>query len=207
VRIEQERTSEVILLTLQSGESIAATAIAQGAINARRTTEVDVSASSHNIHAGVDVVGKGKFSLNPFKIEKSLEIVATAGYRFDQSWTSSTQTVWDPAQNDLARLESEQALQQAINQAAILNANSAATIKTLMLQTAELAIEKKIAFEEMNRLFAEHNDLLNQYNHFLNLRAQAQADVVDSNLANPAFRILRDQTTVEAARSIDVAAQ
>jgi hypothetical protein len=30
---------------------------------------------------------------------------------------------------------------------------------------------------------------------------------VDSNLANPAFRILRDQTTVEAARSIDVAAQ
>jgi hypothetical protein len=207
VRIEQERNGQVILLTLQSGESIAATAIAQGAINARRTTEIDVSASTHNIHAGVDVQAKASFSLNPFQIGKSLEVMASAGYRFDQSWTSSTQTVWDPAQNELARLESEQALQQAASQAAILNANSAATIRTLMLQTAELAIEKKIAFEEMNRLLAEHNDLLNQYNHFLNLRSQAQADVVDSNLANPAFRILRDQTTVEAARSIDIAAQ
>lgn len=98
-------------------------------------------------------------------------------------------------------------MQQAINQADILNANSAATIKTLLLQTAELAIEKRLAFEEFNRLLSEHNDLYDQYSHFLNLRAQASADLVDSNLANPAFRILRDQTTVEAARSIDVAAQ
>ncbi|MCB0108971.1 MAG: hypothetical protein KDE53_23780, partial [Caldilineaceae bacterium] len=36
---------------------------------------------------------------------------------------------------------------------------------------------------------------------------QARADLIDSNLANPAFRLLRDQSTVEASRSIAVAAQ
>jgi hypothetical protein len=115
--------------------------------------------------------------------------------------------VWDPAAKELAKLESAQALQQAVNQAQVLNANSAATIKSMLLQSAELSIEEKIQLEEMNRLASEHNDLVTQYNNFLNLREQARADVVDSNLANPAFRILRDQSTVEAARSIDVAAQ
>jgi hypothetical protein len=206
VVIEQERTGKVIQLTLQSGEQLAATAIAQGAINARRTTEIDLSTRSHNIHAGVEVQKKGGFSLDPTKWA-SIEVILSAGYRFDQTWTSTTQTVWDPAQEQLAALESEQALKQAINQAEILNANSEATIKTLLLQIAELAIEKQIAFEEMNRLLSEHNDLVSQYNQMLNLREQARADVVDSNLANPAFRILRDQTTLEAARSIDVAAQ
>jgi hypothetical protein len=206
VRIEQERTNKVIELTLQNGDIIAATAIAQGAINAHRTTQIDVSASSHNVHAGVEVRKSFGFSLDPTKWAKA-ELILSTGYRFEHSWTSSTQTVWDPAQEELAQLESAQALQQAINQAAITNANSVATIKTLLLQTAELAIEKEIQLKEMNRLLSEHNDLVNQYNQFLNLREQARADVVDSNLANPAFRILRDQTTIEAGRSIDVAAQ
>lgn len=121
--------------------------------------------------------------------------------------TGSIQAIWDPEQEELGRLESAQALRQAVNQADIIGANSAATIKTMLLQSAELAIEMEIQLKEMNRLLSEHNDLVNQYNHFLNLREQARADLIDSNLANPAFRILRDQTTVEAARSIDVAAQ
>ena len=207
VRIEQERTEKVIQLTLANGDVISATAIAQGVINAERTTEVSGRSSSHNIHASVEVRKETGWNINPLKWKAGVELIASAGYRFEHSRTSSTQTVWDPAQKELAQLEGALALQQAINQAEILNANSAATIKTLLLQTAELAIEKKIVLEEMNRLFSEHNDLVNQYNQFLNLREQARADLVDSNLANPAFRILRDQTTVEAARSIDVAAQ
>ncbi|MCX6047963.1 MAG: hypothetical protein NT075_22920 [Chloroflexi bacterium] len=207
VRIEQERTGKVIQLTLQNGDIIAATAIAQGAINALRITNIDVSANSANLYAGVEVRGSAKVSINPLAWDAGFEEILSAGTRFEHSETNSSQTVWDPQQEDLAKLESEQALQQAINQAEVLNANSAATIKTLLLQTAELAIEKKIVLQEMNRLLSEHNDLINQYNQFLNLREQARADLVDSNLANPAFRILRDQTTVEASRSIAVAAQ
>lgn len=207
VRIEEERAGKVIQLTLQSGEIIAATAIAQGVINARRTTEIEATSNTHNIHAGVEIRKSGKFGINPLSWDASTELIVSGGYKFEHTRTSSTQTVWDPAQEELAALESEQALKQAINQAEILNANSAATIRTLLLQTAELAIEKQIVLEEMNRLLSEHNDLVGHYNHFLNLRAQAQADVIDSNLANPAFRILRDQSTLEAARSIDIAAQ
>lgn len=206
VQIEQARANQVIELTLQSGDIISATAIARGVINAERTTEISVESSSDTLHAGIETRTELSLSLNPFDWAK-ITTTAFGGYRHEHSWTSSTQTVWDPDQIELAKLEGAQALQQAINQADVISATTAATIKTMLLQTAELAIEKEILLQEMNRLSAEHNDLVNQYNHFLNLREQAKADLVDSNLTNPAFRILRDQTTIEATRSLDVAAQ
>lgn len=212
VEIEEERSAEVIRLTLESGDSIAATAIARGVINAIRTTDTKVVANSHNVHAGLETRTSGSLGLklgsNP-KLEfgASVDTIISAGYRFEHSRTRSTQTVWDPAQKELAELESAQALQQAVNQADIIGANSAATVRNLLLQTSELAIEEEIVFKEMNRLVSEHNDLVNQYNHFLNLREEARENLVDSHLANPAFRILRDQSTIEAARSHDIAAQ
>lgn len=206
VQIEQDRADQVIRLTLKNGDIIAATAVAQGVINAHRTTETEITTRSHNIHAGVESTIELKWSLNPFDwASKSTK--AFAGYRFEWSRINSTQEVWDPAATELAKLESAQALQQAVNEAAIIGANTAATIKTLLLQTTELAIEEKIQLQELNRLAAEHNDLVAQYEHFLNLREQARADLIDSNLANPAFRLLRDQSTLEASRSINVAAQ
>ena len=207
VQIEQERTNQVIQLTLQSGDIIAATAIARGAINAYRETKSVVGAASASVYTSGEIRQTGSFGINPFKWDASTEVILTTGFRFEASVTGSIQAIWDPEQEELGRLESAQALRQAVNQADIIGANSAATIKTMLLQSAELAIEMEIQLKEMNRLLSEHNDLVNQYNHFLNLREQARADLIDSNLANPAFRILRDQTTVEAARSIDVAAQ
>lgn len=207
VEIEEERTNKVIQLTLEGGEIISATALARGAINAVRTTTTGVASSSASVYAGVEVQQKASVGVNPLNWDVSTAVIASTGIRVEASVMGSVQTVWDPEQKKLARLEGSLALQQAINQAEIINANSAATIKTLLLQTAELSIEKEVVLAEMNRLAAEHNDLVNQYNQFVNLREQARADLVDSNLANPAFRILRDQTTVEAARSIDVAAQ
>lgn len=207
VQIEQERTNQVIQLTLQNGDMIAATAIARGVINSYRETKSVVGAASASVYTSGEVRKTASFGVNPFKWNAGAEVILTAGFRFEASVTGSIQAIWDPEQEELGRLESAQALQQAVNQADIIGANSAATIKTMLLQSAELAIEMEIQLKEMNRLLSEHNDLVNQYNHFLNLREQARADLIDSNLANPAFRILRDQTTVEAARSIDVAAQ
>lgn len=207
VQIEQERTNQVIQLTLQSGDIIAATAIARGVINSYRETKSVVGAASASVYTGGEVRQSASFGINPLEWNASTEVILTTGFRFEASVTGSIQAIWDPEQEELGRLESAQALRQAVNQADIIGANSAATIKTMLLQSAELAIEMEIQLKEMNRLLSEHNDLVNQYNHFLNLREQARADLIDSNLANPAFRILRDQTTVEAARSIDVAAQ
>ena len=131
-----------------------------------------ISSKSHNFHAGVEVRTEFKLGLNPLewgKIGKS----ASTGYKHERSRTNSSQTVWDPAQEALAQLEGAQALQQAINQADIVETNSAATVKNILLQTAELAIEEEILRQEFNRLSAAHNDLVNQYENLLNLRAQA----------------------------------
>lgn len=116
-------------------------------------------------------------------------------------------TVWDPSSTKLGSISGVQALQSAILQADISNANSEATIRNLLLQQSELFIELDIAFREWNRLVDEHRQLKERYQNLLNLRAQAQADVAGSFFSNPAFRLLRDHTTVEAARSHGLAAQ
>lgn len=207
IEIEQQRAQQVIDFTLANGDVISATALAQGAINAQRTTTTTLESSTDNIHAGAEhrtIISGGIW---PWDWDVKGEAIISAGYRHEWSWTDSTQTVWDPSAEALAELQGAQALQQAIIESEIISVTSAATVKTMALQISELLIEREILLEEQNRLGAEQNDLVNQYNHLLNLRNQARADLVDSNLANPAFRILRDQTTVEASRSIDVAAQ
>lgn len=207
IEIEQQRATQVIQLTLQNGDTIAATEMARGLINAVRTTETLVESSTHDWYAGVELRETARWSIKPWEWGLQVDLIGTQGYRYSRSTTSSTTTVWDPAQIELARLNGAQALQQAITEAQIQGANSAATIRTMALQLAELVIQEEILYAEMNRLSAEHNDLVNQYHHWLNLRIQAQANQLDSYLNNPAYRILRDQSTVEAARSIGVAAQ
>jgi hypothetical protein len=207
IEIEQTRAGRVIQLTLKNGDTIAATEMARGLINAVRTTEMTVESSTHDWYAGAEVRETAKFSIKPWEWGLQVDVIGTQGYRYSRSNTSSTTTVWDPDQIELARLNSAQAVQQAVSEAEITGANSAATIRTMALQLSELAIQEQIQLAELNRISAEHNDLVNQYHHWLNLRLQAQANQLDSYLNNPAYRILRDQSTVEAARSIGVAAQ
>jgi hypothetical protein len=98
-------------------------------------------------------------------------------------------------------------VQQAATQAQITGANSNATIRNLLLEQADLMIELDLAINEWNRLSAAHNHLVEKYENLLNLRAQAQDDLLDSYLNNPAYRILRDTKTIEASRSHGKAAQ
>jgi hypothetical protein len=115
--------------------------------------------------------------------------------------------VWDPAAEELGRLNGLRDVQQAATQAAIAGANSEATIRNLLLRQAELLIEMDIAIDEYNRVAAEHNHLVQKYRNWINLRAKAQENLLDSYLNNPAYRILRETETVEAARSHGLAAQ
>ena len=210
MEIEQERNGEVIQITLANGEQIALLEFEKGVINSYRITEALVEQDTDELYYGAEA--RSTFSaginINPtkwFGWENSVS--ASGGYRHSSATTSSITAVWDPAAIELGELSSLQALQNAVADAAIQNANSVATIKTLMLQQAELMIELELAIAEFNRLADEHKMLRERYHNIFNLRVIAQDNVADSYLSNPAYRILRDSLTVEAARSHGLAAQ
>jgi hypothetical protein len=220
MRIEQQRTNRVIEITLANGEQMALLEYEKGVIGAYRTTEAYVESNSDETYYGAElqtstsvgfsfppIIGKDGKGRSPFGFSASVTASASAGYRHSSGKVSSISTVWDPASEKLGQINSVQALQNAVLQAEITGANSEATIKNLMLQQSELLIELDIAFREWNRLVDEHRQLKERYQNLLNLRAQAQADVASSYFSNPAFRLLRDHTTVEAARSHGLAAQ
>lgn len=218
MEIEQQRAGEIIRITLENGEEMALLEYEKGVIAAYRTTESYVEAQSDETYYGGELRTTTSlgFSFPPslggkdgsgFGFSASISASGFTGYRHSSSSVSSIQTVWDPASEQLGAISSVQALQSAVMQAEITNANSQATIRNLMLQQAELMIELDIAFTEWNRLTDEHQRLVERYHNLLNLRAQAQSDLASGNLSNPAFRLLRDHTTVEAARSHGLAAQ
>ena len=217
---EQERAAEVIRLTMENGEEMALLEYEKGVINSFRTTESYVQSDSSDTYYGSELraTTSGGFSFPPnfgggsdgaskFGFSASLSLSGFGGYRHSSSEVSSIQTVWDPAAEELASISGIQTLRNAVLQADITNANSVATIKNLMLQQAEVLVELDITFQEWNRLVDEHQRLQERYHHLLNLRAQVRADLADSNLSNPAFRLLRDHQTLEAARSHGLAAQ
>ena len=209
VKIEQERAGKVIQLTLKSGQQMAAYEYIKGLIESVRTTRAIGDTSSEETYHGdefrVEVSAGFNFPLPSFGYKES------ASFAFGQRWSDSHQesvtTVWDPAAKQLGSITSLEQVQQAAKEAAITNANSEATIRNLLLQQAQLMIEVNLAGNEYNRVVLEHNQLVDRYHNWLNLRIQAQDNVADSYLTNPAYRILRDSLTVEAARSHAEAAQ
>ena len=207
IQIEQDRAGQVINITLQGGEALSALSYAIGVRQAYRETRTVTNSTTDEWYNDTGVKVSGGFSLNPFNWFGSIQVSASSGYRHSRSKTTSVAKIWDPAQEEIGRLNGLRDVQQAATQAEITGANSDATIRNLLLQQADLMIELDMAINQWNRLSAEHNHLVEKYRNLLNLRAQAQSDLLDSYLNNPAYRILRDTTTVEASRSHGIAAQ
>jgi len=208
VEIEEQRASRVITITLEGGAVLSATEYAKGVLNSYRVTDAFVTATTDDWYIGDERRFSASFNLGyppSFGISGSKSFFD--GYKHSRSETQSITAVWDQNQIALGMLNSIQALQQAAIQADIIGANSEATIRNILLQEAELMIEKDIATAEYNRLAAEHNHLVETYHNWLDLQVKAQDNFLDSYLNNPAYRILRDSLTVEAARSHGLAAQ
>jgi hypothetical protein len=210
VQIEQERNGKVIEITLANGEQMALLEYDKGILGAYHVTEAIVEQETDERYGGAEARSTVSAGINIrpdkwFGWDNSISVFG--GYRHSQASTSSLTAVWDPSAIELGSINSAQALQNAAAEAEILNANSAATIKTLMLQQAELMIELEIAVAEFNRLADEHKMLKERYHNLFNLRVVAQDNVANSYLSNPAYRILRDSLTVEAARSHGLGAQ
>ena len=114
-----------------------------------------------------------------------------------QSWGHS----WNPYAPKIAHLTKLKDLRQSAERAEIEGANSIATIRTLLLEHADLVIERDLAIQEFNQLADEHNQLVEKRKNLLNLKAQAETNMLVSYLNKPEYRVLQEALTVESARS------
>lgn len=208
IEIEQQRAGRVINLILEGGRQVSAIEHARGILNYETTTDAVANTNTFDLYGGVEArVTASVCICFPITggVEASLSVFG--GTRWSKTHTSSTQTTINYNAIALGQLNSLQALEQATNQASVEGANSEATIKGLLLQQVSKLIQYDLAINRYNQVAAEHNALVDQYHLWLNLWNQAQDNLADSYLNNPAYRIMRDHWTVESSRSFNLAAQ
>jgi len=221
IKLEEERASKVIAIELQKGQTISAAELAIGKLEAFKQTHTQIASSEEQVYDGVESTARAyvqveaKISTNPLNNEASatsgleLAVQGTTGYQHSETWSNSTETLWDPNAAKIGAWNSIKALKEAESTAAIEGANSEAVIRNLLLLQSERLIDYDLAGLEFNKLSAEHNHLAQRYNRALNGRAQADDDVlqVDSHSANPAYRIMRDSLILQAVDDLNKAAQ
>jgi len=225
IEIEEERAGQVIDVTLGLGQEIAAIELAIGKLESYRLSHSEITSSENQIHTGVEI-GRRQYTqveasvcldLNPLKLGGGITVKggvemyldANFGYNYSKTWINSSELKWDPNAQVIRGYQGVQALKEAEAQATIEGANSAAVIKNLLLQQSEQLLEVEIALEAFNKAAAEHNHLAQRYSRLLNKRALAVNRVIrhNSHLVNPAYRIMRDTLTVQAAEANAQAAQ
>ncbi|MBN1148022.1 MAG: PKD domain-containing protein, partial [Anaerolineales bacterium] len=218
VLVEQERAEQVITVRLGLGNDLSAAELAIGALRKERTVDTSVTSSEDQLHAGVEVAVEAylqqeyKFGLLPgweFKGGFKESLTAKAGYNHAWTWIGSTEEITDWNEGQIGEWESDKALKQAVAEADIEGANSAAVVKNLLLQELEALEEYKVAIAECNKLVAEGDYLAERRSRLLNMREQAIDRVAshNSHLLNPAYRIWRDSLTTQSLRAHALAAQ
>jgi hypothetical protein len=212
IEIEQQRAESVINIINANAERINAIELARGMTQAYRTTETIMKTQEMKVRVGIEDRLTVQANMNPMGCAAG-GCGATytrsfyAGVEWGWTTAETSQTTFDPTQLQLGELSGLQALQQAMSQVAIEGTNKEAYVQRKFLERAELLIQLDIAINEWNRHLAVHNQLVADYEHWLNLRELARNDLADSYLTNPAYRILRDSATFEAARSHAIAAR
>lgn len=187
---EQERAGHIINLVLENGQTMSAwdyTIALKSSYSEGR---------SHSVSVGTS-----------FGVSCGFPSGCSASRSISRSVSTSKSRSWNPNAPEIAHLTSLKTIRQSAERAQIEGANSEAAIRNLLLEQADLMLERDLTIQEFNQLSAAHNHLVQKYRNLLNLRAQAQEDLLDSYLNNPAYRILRDTTTIEASRSHAIAAQ
>jgi hypothetical protein len=219
IKIEEQRAGQVIRITSGLARTIGAIELAIGKLNAYQTTSSVIDATSDTWHVEVEAEERAyaktsvTVSANPLEVDASVEVgvevsmSARAGYRHEQSRTEEVETTFSVNALIIGQYESMRALQEAEAACQIEGANSAAEIRNLLLDQSELLIEHELALMAWNKLADEHNFLVDRYHYLMNQRELAIEGIVTSYLNNPAYRILRDTANIEAARSMNLAAQ
>ncbi|MEM8862647.1 MAG: hypothetical protein AAGD96_30425, partial [Chloroflexota bacterium] len=224
IRVEEERAGQVIEVILAGGQRASAYQLALGKLNAMKTTETVVSSESVSgykdikleTNAGIKV--SGKVSANPLDCilgdctvssESYIETVfgSSIGTKLETTTMSTSQTVWSPTEAIIANYNSISELKAAEANAKIEGANSAALIKSLLIQQSELLVQVEIAQTQFNQVVNEHNMLVDRYFLTLTQRGSTVAALQESYLSKPYFRLFRDGAALEAARTLEQAQQ
>jgi hypothetical protein len=134
-------------------------------------------------------------------------VAASVGFNYESSQVDTAEKTWDPNAQAIAGYESLQTLREAERDAQIEGANSNAYIKQKLLEQSELLGEWEIALVELNKVAAEHNQLVAQYRFLTDQRAQTIDSIRSGYLAKPYFRLERDSAAARASDTLDRAVQ
>jgi len=226
IKIEQERAGKVISVTFSTGEQMNAYELGIGALQAVKFTGSSMVSAETQAYTGAETTSKayakaeigvnseltnwGTFGAK-FEVLAGVEtaVKAKAGLLQTFSWASQIGVEFDESALPIAGITGAKALREAEANATIEGANSAATIKNLLLQQSELLIETDIAVEELNKLMAEHNQLSAKRTRLLNQRGVAVSGAIQANAQRngPAYRVMADALTVQADEAFALAAQ
>lgn len=227
IKIENDSAEQEIQIVTAKGVTIGMLQYQQGIENAFRTTSVNSvsrtdekfgsSTKSNTFYIDTNVKVSGKGGFNPLKWDFGAEASVTTGDRFEKVWQSgsrwanttvnSTSQSIDLGQIRVGELQQLQQLRETMAQADLIGVQNKKIIRKMLLEQAEKLIQVDIAYKQMDRLINEHNQLATQYRFLLNERERALAHFTQDYRTNPAWRILRNHHTLQAARSLDVAQQ
>jgi hypothetical protein len=221
IQTEQERADQVITVVLEAGRAISAVDLAIGKLQANKTTRTLATSSESEFHTNWSLSAEAWLEVG-FKLSTQVgnneayasgavktTLAAGIGGEYKDSQVDTTQTEWDPSAEAIGAYEGIKELKQAEKDAAIEGANSAATIRNLLLSQSEALEEWEIATGELNQVILEHNILVEKRSRLLNLYAQAVPMIMtyNSHLLNPAYRLWRDSLTIQSSKAHSLAAQ
>lgn len=227
IKIEQDRASQIIQVTLQTGEQISAEEQSIGMLKAYRevttsstTTEIWAPGSDPNDpSSGAYWLDFGKDALNCLLSGATAGALGDgcqgnndnlfgaigdlAGIEDKPTAIETVDTISDPNQNQIGVHKGMIAIRDATRDATITGANSNAEIRRLLLEQADLLIEYEIAVDELNRVIVERNLLIQQHRRALSEYLRLINNIQDDFISRPPYRIIRDQTANNAESARD----
>ncbi|HSH05324.1 MAG TPA: choice-of-anchor Q domain-containing protein, partial [Anaerolineae bacterium] len=214
IAIEEERAGQTISITLGAANDISLAQLQIGKLNATQTINTTFTSDTQSareslttaVTAGYKVSIETEASTNPFnnsasvKSEAYVETSVTAAVEIaaEQTRGSTEEKVSNPNLEAIAQYESRQLLRQAEADAAIIGADSAATIRQLLLDQSDALIERDIAQAEFNAVFIDHNTLILQYQTLLSAHID-DTDAYQDYFNKPAYRLIYDSTSSQFA--------
>lgn len=220
----QALNETVITVLLGNGKALAADELAKAKLRAHVRTESTIDTATLSNFWGSEQTGSGyvkgwlggqvnitveaspspgvtiDIPLGGFEAGMEAALACTNGYQHENANTTSTEVTFIPNEEKLGDIDSLAQLRQAEADAQITGAENQVEIANLLREQTELLIDVELAVDEFNQLSAEHNNLVAKYQNLINMWKEAENDVLNSYLAEPASRYIRDGFTLAAAR-------
>ncbi len=118
---------------------------------------------------------------------------------------TETSFVFNPGSPIAAALQSTSIMRQAVHDMEIEDANKEATIRNLVLDRAELEIDRKTAVQAYQAKLTEYNGVVGQLQHDVNETRRQRAWIQASPANDPSYRLVRDSARLALADQLEYA--